>query len=216
MTYVQDTCSLSQLTLQCSAVVGFASLVVVFTKLKPIAKDAMSSDKSRQRYIPKHLLPPDVSPRTALLDPKGAMFHSGLMAITLGLLIGTSFLRVEVWLITAPSGLLALVRDLVTEYWSRDRRATRVVEEMEMAEPGRQVGARPVRRRSLPYFVGKFRLRFPTTASTISRLPFSLLLFAGGIFVLSRSLSTLGWISVFARWLAAICVNPAATVFFLG
>ncbi|GAA6055853.1 hypothetical protein JCM3770_001521, partial [Rhodotorula araucariae] len=58
--------------------------------------------------------------------------------------------------------------------------------------------------------------RFPTTTTTIARLPLSLLPFAGGIFVLARALTATGWTDVFARWLVRVCVNPAATVFFVG
>ncbi|KAM0786511.1 hypothetical protein ACM66B_001969 [Microbotryomycetes sp. NB124-2] len=193
-----------------TAVAGFALLVLVFTQIEPRAKDSMSN-KVGQQYIPTHLLPPDVNPRSALLDPAGALFHSGLMAVTLGLLVGTSFLHVEVWMITLPAGVVAFLRDLVSEI----RRRPDQQEEIEMVIPGSTRVDTPARK-SLPAFVRAFKKRFPTTARTIAHLPFSLVLFAGGIFVLSRAMTTLGWTPIFATWLARICVNPPAAVFFLG
>ncbi|KAK4045966.1 hypothetical protein OIV83_006477 [Microbotryomycetes sp. JL201] len=193
-----------------TAIAGFALLVLVFAKIHPRAKDTMFN-KTGQQYIPKHLLPPDVSPRSALLDPAGALFHSGLMAVTLGLLVGTSFLRVEVWMITLPAGVLAFARDIASEI----RKQPDQQEQIEMVVPGTKK-AEVSRRNSLPALVRAFKRRFPTTARTIAHLPFSLVLFAGGIFVLSRAMTTLGWTPIFATWLARICVNPPAAVFFLG
>jgi len=119
-------------------------------------------------------------------------------------------------MVTMPAGLIALFRDI----WSERKKPKALkTEEIEMEVPTTPVSTpqvTPSRRISLPYLVSKTCKRFPTTTSTISRLPLSLLLFAGGVFVLSRGLTTLGWTSVFAGWLAKICVNPAATVFFVG
>jgi len=115
-----------------------------------------------------------------------------------------------------PAGLIALFRDIWSE---RKKPKVKETEEIEMEVPTQPVvtpSIKASRRLSLPYLVDKTCKRFPTTTSTISRLPLSLLLFAGGVFVLSRGLTTLGWTSVFAGWLAKICVNPAATVFFVG
>ncbi|GAA5926803.1 uncharacterized protein JCM15063_000374 [Sporobolomyces koalae] len=203
-----------------SALVAFPLLLALFTLRSPPSPNKPSvTNASRPRYIPKQLLPPDIDPRTALLDKDGAIFHTTLLLVTLGTLVGTSFVKggkVEVWMVTMPAGLIAFFRDIWSE---RKKPRVKKTEEIEMEVPTQPVTTpevTPSRRVSLPYLVDKICKRFPTTTSTISRLPLSLLVFAGGVFVLSRGLTTLGWTGVFAGWLAKICINPAATVFFVG
>lgn len=148
------------------------------------------------------------------------------MGVTLAVLVGTSFVsggKVEVYMVTAPAMAIALLRDIWSERMppaDGKQEAPREETGVELSEMG---GGRALHqsqtipeRVSLPYLVRRARKRFPITTSTISRLPLSLLPFAGGIFVLSRALTSLGWTSIFASWLAKICINPAATVFFLG
>ena len=202
-----------------SAIVAFPLLLALFTLKHPPSAHKASSSAPRPRYIPSQLLPPDIDPRSALLDKDGAIFHTTLLLVTLATLVGTSFVKhgkVEVWMVTMPAGLIAFFRDIWSE---RKKPNVKETEEIEMEVPTQPVvtpNVKSSRRLSLPYLVDKTCKRFPTTTSTISRLPLSLLLFAGGVFVLSRGLTTLGWTSVFAGWLAKICVNPAATVFFVG
>lgn len=202
------------------AIVAFPLLLLTFTYLSPPGRDATDVGRPAQAYIPKQLLPPDVAPRSALLDPRGAVFHTTLMGVTLAVLVGTSFVsggKVEVWMVTAPAGIIALLRDI----WSERARPKEAVKPEEIELESVESRARPVsqadsKRISLPSLVRRLQARFPTTCNTISRLPLSLLPFAGGIFVLARALTTLGWTSIFASWLAKICINPAATTFFLG
>lgn len=199
-----------------------------FTLLKPPSRN-FDTTHPVQPYIPAQLLPPDVDPRSALLDPAGAIFHTSLMAVTLVVLIGTSFVaggKVEVWMVTAPAGILAFGRDIWSERKTSRPRPTRApdasrTEEFELQEATSPPSLRtpsppPSPRTTIPSLLRAITHRFPTTSSTISRLPLSLLLFAGGIFVLSRALTSLGWTSLFASWLATICTSPAITIFFLG
>ncbi|KDE03406.1 hypothetical protein MVLG_06122 [Microbotryum lychnidis-dioicae p1A1 Lamole] len=189
-----------------TAVVAYPLLLVTFKTLKVPRKDGTSGVPA---YIPAQLTPPDVDPRSALLDPKGAVFHSALMLVTLVVLVGTSFVKsVEVWMVTAPGGIIALLRDLWTE---RGSHPLSTPQEPEGINLGRVIvsTSRYEPRYSLPAFGRAFRRQFPTTATTISRLPLSLLPFAGGIFVLARALTSLGWTSIFALWLAKISINPA-------
>ncbi|ORY64732.1 hypothetical protein BCR35DRAFT_295125 [Leucosporidium creatinivorum] len=209
-----------------TALVAFPLLLFTFTTLKPPSRDSNDRTHPSQAYIPSQLLPPDVNPRSALLDPSGAIFHSALMGVTLAVLVGTSFVsggKVEVYMVTAPAMAVALVRDV----WSERKlpglgkgEAPREESGIELDEMGavreRRQEENTPERITLPSILRRLSKRFPTTSNTISRLPLSLLPFAGGIFVLSRSLTSLGWTAIFAGWLAKICINPAATVFFLG
>ncbi|GJN90034.1 hypothetical protein Rhopal_003031-T1 [Rhodotorula paludigena] len=205
-----------------TAVVGYPLLLFLFTFFRP--SESSTSLSTRQRYIPARLLPPDVSPRSALVDPAGAAFHSVLMLTTLAALVGTSFLhdKVQVWMVTAAAGIVAFARDVWSERKPPPPGPSRA-DEVELAAsaaptqaaPPSQVPAapRPLTAQSL---VRATCARFPTTTTTVSRLPLSLLPFAGGIFVLARALTATGWTDLFATWTARACVNPAATVFFVG
>lgn len=230
----------------------------MFTFIKPtspVDKDSPTT-ASRQRYIPDQLLPPDIDPRSALVDPSGAIFHSSLLLITLGTLVGTSFVKgVEVWMVTMPAGIIAFLRDIWSERTApkvlhkeaaeenevelEETRAPKSQTDGQRGSPTSTEATAPAdvgtpttaastttlngdnepehdRKYSLPSLVRATCKRFPTTTSTISRLPLSLLTFAGGIFVLARGLTATGWTDTFAGWLEKICVNPAATVFFVG
>lgn len=238
---------------------AYPVLLAMFTLLRPTSPADKESpiSASRQRYIPAQLLPPDVDPRSALVDPSGAIFHATLLLVTLGTLVGTSFVEgVEVWMVTMPAGLIAFFRDVWSERKSpnvaRKEHAEESEVELEEVRAGNKSvtgdaptpvtalaapptegtaddsgrtstatltapqNARPTRRYSLPALVRATCRRFPTTTSTISRLPLTLLTFAGGIFILARGLTMTGWTDTFAGWLVKICVNPAATVFFVG
>lgn len=133
-------------------------------------------------------------------------------------------------MVTAPAAILAVLRDL----WSERAVASKVSKSGDTStyngdialnhvsttpsprEASLNGASKPRVRWTVTSFMRGFTRRFPTTSATISRLPLSLLLFAGGVFVLARSLTSLGWTEIFASWLAKICKNPAITVFFLG
>lgn len=75
------------------------------------------SFRNPPELIPAELEPPDVDPRTALIDRQGAIFGSCLLAVTLAALVGLSagglLHGVEgVWTVTAPAAIVMLVRDL--------------------------------------------------------------------------------------------------------
>lgn len=225
-----------------AAILAYIISIFAFTFLIPTSRDPHNPHPV---YIPAELVPPDVAPRSALLDPTGAIFHSSLMGLTLALLVGSSFIpgdRVQVWMVTAAAGIVAVSRDVLSE-WKTGPAPTVIdnrgdSEVLELEEIDGRPAERPVivslavctftfktkkryctQRRSpttFPSILRKVTHRFPTTTNTISRLPLNLLPFAGGIFILSHSLTTLGWTSIFASWLAKICLTPAKTVFFIG
>ncbi|GAA6049333.1 hypothetical protein JCM3770_007292, partial [Rhodotorula araucariae] len=100
-----------------TALAAYPLLLFLFTFFRPSTSPTSTATSTRQRYIPLALLPPDVAPRSALVDPAGAVFHASLMLVTLATLVGTSFLhdRVQVWMVTAPAGVLAFARDVWSE-----------------------------------------------------------------------------------------------------
>ncbi|KAI0764389.1 hypothetical protein BD413DRAFT_641125 [Trametes elegans] len=70
------------------------------------------------RRIDIDLEPEEV--RATLVDAKGAVFGSVLLAVTLGVLVGVSAIDVPVWMVTVPPAVTMLVRDVAYD-WSRHR-----------------------------------------------------------------------------------------------
>lgn len=77
------------------------------------------------KKIPKELEPLQDNPWSKLRDPVGAVFFSTLMLVTVSVLVGTSFVpghTVEVWMVTAPAGILAFCFDLGSDWWRHKQR----------------------------------------------------------------------------------------------
>lgn len=217
-----------------AAVVAYPLLLFLFRFFHPPASSS-SSDKPSM-YIPRRIETPDVSPRSALVDPAGAYFHTGLMLVTLATLVGTSFAKgAEVWMVTMPGGVIAFLRDVWHDWHTagKSKRSSTpppsTKEEQadgEISPPDKTDAVYPPApssalqrrssRRSLPTLIRMLQRRFPTTTTTIARLPLPLLPFAISMFILVRSLVYLGWVSIFAGWMAHICTSPASTAFFVG
>ncbi|KEF58729.1 uncharacterized protein A1O9_06655 [Exophiala aquamarina CBS 119918] len=73
--------------------------------------------------IPKTLTPVTEDPWSKLRDPIGAIFLGVLLLVTVAVLVGTSFVpkhAVEVWMVTAPAGVLGFLWDLGSD-WFRPR-----------------------------------------------------------------------------------------------
>lgn len=170
----------------------------------------------------------------------GAVFHTVLILVTLVLLVGTSFKKgVQVWMVTAPAGIFAFLADVVRETFAEKGRKKaeidkqRLVEQREPEAVGLELDdlggishvsstkqeppTEPTRGGSVIGAPARWcRERYPGTSGTISRLPLGLLLFAGGVFVLSNALTSVGWTAVFAGWLIKLCPTTAASVFTVG
>jgi Na+/H+ antiporter NhaD/arsenite permease-like protein len=70
------------------------------------------------KKIPRTLTPLTDDPWSKLRDKTGAFFLSALMLTTVAVLVGTSFVpghAVEVWMVTAPAGVIAFLYNLVTD-----------------------------------------------------------------------------------------------------
>jgi Na+/H+ antiporter NhaD/arsenite permease-like protein len=210
-----------------SVVAGIVAFPILFFafKSKPITSKIDKTSDGSNEFIPAVFEKPDVDPRSALVDPAGAIFHAVLLLTTLAVLVGTSFIKtVEVWMITAPAGLLGFARDLISDW--RAGHGTRIVPgttdrieangikspAIEESDPS---GLSPPRT-TLPSLWRKAKTRLPNASITFSRLPWPLLPFAVGMFILVRSLQHFGYIDIFAGWAVKVCTSPAAAVFFVG
>ena len=79
--------------------------------------------------IPKTLKPLEDNPWDKLRNKTGAYFLSTLMVVTVAVLVGTSFVpghAVEVWMVTAPAGVLAFLFDLGSDWWRYHQRKKEV------------------------------------------------------------------------------------------
>jgi len=144
-----------------------------------------------------------------LTDKWGAIFGSALLTVTLGVLVGTSILKIPVWQITVPPAAIMLIRDIVYD-WRTLRQAPQPESiEMEQTTVTSQtdptVGAPPPRR---PQSVQGFwkhlapsyiTSRFPTATTVLKRLPVALVPFALLTFVLVQGLTRKGWVELFAN-----------------
>jgi Na+/H+ antiporter NhaD/arsenite permease-like protein len=68
-----------------------------------------------RKKIPKTITPLTEDPWNKLRNRRGAIFFSSLMAVTLTVLVGTTFVpggAVQVWMVTAPAGILAFLFDI--------------------------------------------------------------------------------------------------------
>jgi len=197
------------------------------------------SNSSTLALVPRRLETPDVYPRGELKDVRGAIFKAALLAATLLALIISSVLvkGLFVWWVTVPAALIAFTRDV-----AHDIKHGSVPEEfadgegkeggsgaggadLEMEDvPDAVDGARGAddndqagSRWTLPRVVTKFAARLPTVYSVTTRLPWPLLPFAFSFFILVESLSSSGWISVWAGWMAKVVQNSdVVAIFFVG
>ncbi|KAK5046805.1 hypothetical protein LTR84_007159 [Exophiala bonariae] len=70
--------------------------------------------------IPKTITPLTEDPWSKLRDRMGAIFLSTLLLVTVAVLVGTSFVpahAVEVWMVTAPAGILGFLWDLGSDWF---------------------------------------------------------------------------------------------------
>jgi Na+/H+ antiporter NhaD/arsenite permease-like protein len=78
-----------------------------------------------RKAIPKNIVPLQDNPWSKLRDPVGAVFLTVLMLVAVAVLVGTSFVpghAVEVWMVTAPAGILALLFNIIGDWRDPDFR----------------------------------------------------------------------------------------------
>lgn len=197
------------------------------------------------KRIPKSLPPVEDNPWSKLRDARGAAFLSLLLLGTVGTLVGTSFVpgaKVEVWMVTAPAGIIALLFNVISDWWNpKGQMAAKETEagphpqsdELKAIDrPGptndrhgnSEIEARgesdaqgeQTEPTTIASALRRHALCFPGTTQTILRLPIPLLPFAMCEFIMVRGLAQRGWITIFAHGFAHACTSPASSVFFMG
>ena len=168
----------------------------------------------RRDYIPRSIgVQGDesaIDPSTVLADKRGAIFGSVLLTVTLGVLVGTSILKIPVWQITVPPAVIMFIRDVVYDWYTS--RPTPRPESFEMeqtttvtSQTGAALGAPPPPmsqgvqgfwKHLSPTYINS---RFPTATTVLKRLPVALVPFALLTFVLVQGLTRKGWVELFAN-----------------
>lgn len=200
--------------------------------------------KKQPDLVPRRLEMPEVYPRAELKDVSGAILKAVLLAVTLLALIISSVLvkGLYVWWVTVPAALTALMRDVVHDIKHRSSAAAEELELQEdeplpqletvkqsrapgqhvrstMREPERRGNADNAgeRRWTLPTLLATVSRTLPTVYSVTLRMPWALLPFAFSFFILVESLSTSGWIGVWASWASVVVKNnDVVAIFFFG
>ena len=164
-----------------------------------------------REHIPRSIdIQEESAPTSALTDKWGAIFGSALLTVTLGVLVGTSILRVAVWQITVPPAVIMFIRDVVYD-WRKSRQTTPQPQSIEMdqvtvtSQVGTTTGVPPPQlvqdahgfwAHLTPSYISS---RFPTATTVLKRLPVALVPFALMTFVLVQGLTRKGWVELFAK-----------------
>lgn len=161
-----------------------------------------------QGYIPRSIdaqrEEPALKPSSVLVDKRGAIFGSVLLTATLGVLVGTSVLKIPVWQITVPPAVIMFIRDIVYDWYKTPQTPQPESVEMEQAtvtsQTGVAEGVPPPRVRGFWKHLTPSNItsRFPTATAVLKRLPVALVPFALLTFVLVQGLTRKGWVELFA------------------
>ena len=150
-----------------------------------------------------------IEPSSVLVDKWGAIFGSALLAVTLGVLVGTSVLGIPVWQVTVPPAVIMFIRDIVYDWHTSRPTPQPDTIEMEQKTVTSQMGVTegvpppPVIQNVQGFWnhltPSYITSRFPTATTVLKRLPVALVPFALLTFVLVQGLTKKGWVELFAN-----------------
>ncbi|KAI9278008.1 arsenical pump membrane protein-domain-containing protein [Sporodiniella umbellata] len=182
-----------------------------------------------ERYIPKQIHSPDTDPKSVLIDPRGAIFGFILLGLCLVTLVATSFAHVPVWVVTLPYAVVMLLYDMQHDLGLslcrrfRSRNSTHASESISLdniqpsqplPEPSVMLETTPKKKKTSPFrhLMSWFNTRLPTVRAITGRLPWSILPFSLGMFILIQALSEKGWVGIFATAMAVFTKNYVTAV----
>jgi Na+/H+ antiporter NhaD/arsenite permease-like protein len=140
-----------------------------------------------RRRIPKKFHIPKVSPEAALKSKGGAIFGSIVLACCLATLSLSSLINVPIWVITLFFASMMLGHDLL-------RYHIPIVHKRKAKETA----------------------YMPQIKTIISRIPWKIVPFVLGLFIMVESLSIHGWTDKFASSISAVSTNVLLAVFIMG
>ncbi|KAJ3269840.1 hypothetical protein HDV01_000888 [Terramyces sp. JEL0728] len=141
-----------------------------------------------------------------LTDPFGAAVGIFIFLACVVVIIGVSFVNIEVWIISIPFALLKALFDIGWDLYRRNRNIPIIIQE----------SRENYTHRVFPTVHTKLGETLPTFYQTCTRLPFPLISFLLSQFIIVQSLSYRNWISTFAYYLSFATVNLPTAAFVFG
>ncbi|KAJ2634990.1 hypothetical protein GGF40_003870 [Coemansia sp. RSA 1286] len=187
-----------------------------------------------------------INPRSMLVRPKQAVFGSAVLVLCLIALSVSSFFGAAVWMVTLPFGLLMLIIDIVVDLYLTAAQQSKTEHDADSAEaketalspePGilepvfssavvSTLCSETADRRECkniwrkPKLILKLQLlmkkRLPTVDAVLYRLPYNIVPFSFGMFIIVESLSELGWTPRLSWLLKRVCPSVVPAVFVVG
>lgn len=185
--------------------------------------------------VPKVIVAPELKPKEVLIDPFGAKVGTILLLTCLVVIIGVSFVGVDVWEIALPFAVAKALFDITWDYYrfKKDRLPSATIEKQashemtasqhtrlaqnpdeEIAPPSPSFLVRHLSKLKSTY--ADLKCKSPTFLTTLERLPFPLLSFTFSQFMLVEALVFHGWTNTFASWLSHLTTSTPATIFSVG
>jgi Na+/H+ antiporter NhaD/arsenite permease-like protein len=190
--------------------------------------------------VPKVIVAPELKPKEVLIDPFGARVGTVLLLTCLVVIIGVSFVGVDVWEIALPFAVTKALFDITWDYYrfQKDKLTNDAIEKQashemtapqhtrldqnsdeensdkEIVPPSPSFLKRHLN--SLNIFHANLKRKSPTFITTLERLPFPLLSFTFSQFMLVEALVHHSWTLTFARGLTHLTTTVPSTIFTVG
>lgn len=185
--------------------------------------------------VPKVIMAPELRPKEVLTDPFGAIVGTVLLLTCLVVIIGVSFIGVDVWEVSLPFAVTKAIFDIIWDYFrfKKDKLPEITTENQalnEMTAPQHtRLDPNPDQRNpqssrsflerrltNLKTTHATLKRKSPTFLTTLERLPFPLLSFTFSQFMLVEALVYHGWTPTFASWLSNLTTSVPSTIFSVG
>lgn len=180
--------------------------------------------------VPKVIVAPELDPKAVLTDQVGALVGGVMILTCLLVIIGVSFIGVDVWEIALPFAVSKAIFDLCWDHYrsskgklpsETDEKTSKTMDSADHLQLIQEETGRS--RASFDRFLvksariyGRWKSHFPVFCTAMERLPFPLLSFTFSQFMLVEALVYHDWTRVFAGWLSHLTVNVPATIFSVG
>eukprot|EP01116_Phalansterium_solitarium_P012328 TRINITY_DN2851_c0_g1_i2.p1 TRINITY_DN2851_c0_g1~~TRINITY_DN2851_c0_g1_i2.p1 ORF type:complete len:318 (-),score=110.28 TRINITY_DN2851_c0_g1_i2:135-1088(-) len=185
-----------------------------------------------RRRIPDQLDMPPLQPSQLLKRPLAALYGVCCLAGCLLLLAASSYLEVRIWVVTTAFFALMLAKDVFTDYRRYKAAADLRIsaDDVQLLSISPETSGEAVT--STPHDINEstadtwdntgsanltkpeaFSWRTGDTATTMGRMPWKIVPFVVGMFVMVQALVSSGWIAMFAQALASVVGVPVVAVF---
>ena len=155
-----------------------------------------------RKQIPPKITPSEIDPRLALQDVSGAIYNTIVLGICLTLL--SIFVDLG-WLVTFFCAMACLARDFGHDLYMCHKGLTEAPISPLLAKLNTEVGIateKPDEKKHL----------LPRVYSVGSRMPWKIIPFVVGMFILVEAMRNAGWIDLFAAGISTILLNPYTSI----